>query len=122
MGINMATHGAVRLFGDYKAFISKMETMFEPTILPNILVTIGANLISPLEFIFGILLIVGLKTKESLLILTLNMMLLITGVCMLQKWNLAGMQMTYVLYLFFIGHYIEYNSVSLDTLLKRKGK
>jgi thiosulfate dehydrogenase [quinone] large subunit len=120
MGINMLIHGGVRLFGDYQAFITKMGKMFEPTFIPNIFITIGANLISPLEFIFGLMLILGFRTKESVFILTLNMMLLITGVCILQKWDLAGLQMSYVLYLFFIGNYIEYNKLSVDKLIENK--
>jgi thiosulfate dehydrogenase [quinone] large subunit len=120
MGINMLIHGGVRLFGDYQAFITKMEKMFEPTFIPSIFITIGANLISPLEFIFGLMLILGFRTKESVFILTLNMMLLISGVCILQKWNLAGLQMSYVLYLFFIGNYIEYNNLSIDKLIHKK--
>lgn len=122
MGINMTIHGGVRLFGDYSAFISKMEKMFAPTFLPSSLVSIGANFISPVEFLFGILLLVGFKTRISILILNLNMMLLISGVCLLQKWDLAGLQMAYVLYLFFIGNYIDYNKVSIDHLLEKKGK
>lgn len=118
----MTIHGGVRLFGDYKVFTSKMESMFEPTFIPNILITIGANLISPIEFFFGLLLLVGFRTRESIFILTLNMMLLITGVCLLQKWDLAGMQMSYVLYLFFIGHYVKYNSFSLDHIIEVRGK
>lgn len=116
----MLIHGAVRLFGDYHFFITKMEKMFELTFIPKFLVTLGANLISPLEFIFGLMLIIGFRTKESVFILTLNMMLLISGVCILQKWDLAGLQMSYVLYLFFIGHYIEYNNLSLDRLINKK--
>ncbi|WP_372655910.1 TQO small subunit DoxD [Halobacteriovorax sp.] len=122
MGINMTIHGGVRLFGDYSAFISKMEKMFEPTFLPNFLISFGANFISPVEFIFGIFLLIGFKTKISILVLNLNMMLLISGVCLLQKWELAGLQMAYVLYLFFIGNFIEFNKVSVDHLLITKGK
>ena len=122
MGINMAIHGGVRLFGDYEAFIGKMEQMFAPSIIPNFFVTLGANLISPIEFIFGLFLLFGFKTKFSILILNLNMMLLISGVCLLQKWELAGLQMAYVLYLFFIGNYVDYNKFSIDQLLLNKGK
>jgi thiosulfate dehydrogenase [quinone] large subunit len=117
MGMNMMIHGGVRLFGDYKEFISKMEIMFEPTFLPQFFITIGANLISPIEFIFGLFLLVGFKTKLSILILNFNMLLLISGVCLLQKWDLAGLQMAYALYLFFIGSFIERNYYSIDQLI-----
>jgi thiosulfate dehydrogenase [quinone] large subunit len=120
MGINMTIHGGVRIFGEYKQFITKMENMFEPTLIPDLFITIGANLISPIEFIFGLMLIIGFRTKESILFLTINMMLLISGVCILQKWDLAGMQMSYVLYLFFLGNYIENNDFSLDKIIKNK--
>lgn len=119
MGINMLIHGAVRLFGDYQAFTLKMEAMFEPTLIPSFLITLGANLISPIEFIFGLMLLVGFKTKISLIVLNLNMMLLITGVCLLQKWELAGLQMAYVLYLFFIGQNLKYNNYSIDSIIDK---
>jgi len=122
MGLNMTIHGAVRIFGDYQSFISKMEMNFEPTLLPKVLVTIGANLISPTELLFGLFLILGFKTRLSISILTLNMMLLITGVCILEKWDLAGLQMSYVIYLFLLGHFIDLNNVSLDQLLLNKKK
>ena len=123
MGINMTIHGAVRIFGDYNSFITKMEGMFSPTIIPNFLVTIMANIISPLELVFGLMLILGFRTKETILILTFNMMVLISGVCLLQKWNLAGLQMSYVIYLFLIGHFINLNTLSLDELINnKKGK
>lgn len=121
MGINMTIHGAIRLFGDYEVFITKMQKMFSPTIIPDFLLTVGAHLISPTELIFGLFLLVGFKTKLSILILNLNMMMLISGVCLLQKWELAGLQMAYVLFLFFIGLYVEYNKFSIDNLIT-KGK
>lgn len=116
----MAIHGGVRLFGDYSSFITKMENMFSSTFIPSFVVTITANIISPLELLFGILLILGFKTQESILILTLNMMVLISGVCLLQKWNLAGLQMSYVLYLFFLGNFISLNTLSIDGLINTK--
>lgn len=120
MGLNMTIHGATRLFGDYTSFIDKMKTMFEPSFIPSFLVSIGANLISPIEFVFGILLLIGFKTKVSILILNLNMMLLICGVSVLQKWDLAGLQMAYALYLFFIGNYVNLNYFSVDQYLENK--
>ncbi|MBJ00250.1 MAG: DoxX family protein [Halobacteriovoraceae bacterium] len=120
MGMNMLIHGGGRLFGDYSGFIEKMTNMFSNTFLPEFLVKIGANLISPIEFVFGLLLLVGLKTKLSILILNFNMLMLISGVCLLQKWDLAGLQMGYVLYLFFLGKYIESNAYSVDSLILRE--
>lgn len=117
MGFNMMIHGAVRVFGDYSGFIEKMNTMFADSIVPGFLVNIMANLISPVELIFGFLLILGFKTKVSILVLNFNMLILVSGVCLLQKWDLAGMQMAYVLYLFFLGANIKYNKLSMDQLL-----
>ncbi len=117
MGFNMMIHGAVRVFGDYSGFIEKMNTMFADSVVPGFLVNIMANLISPVELIFGFLLILGFKTKVSILVLNFNMLILVSGVCLLQKWDLAGMQMAYVLYLFFLGANIKYNKLSMDQLL-----
>ncbi|MBC75999.1 MAG: DoxX family protein [Halobacteriovoraceae bacterium] len=117
MGVNMLIHGAGRLFGDYSGFISKMSGMFDNTFIPELFVKAGAHLISPIELIFGIMLLVGFKTRLSILILNFNMLMLISGVCILQKWELAGLQMAYVLYLFFLGNFINLNKVSVDEML-----
>ena len=76
MGFNMTIHGAGRIFGDYSDFIGRMEKMFADTFLPEFLISFSANLISPLELIFGLLLIVGFKTKLSIIVLNMNMMML----------------------------------------------
>lgn len=120
MGMNMMIHGAGRLFGDYTDFLSRMKAMFAPTILPDFLVTFSSHLISPLEFIFGLLLVVGFKTRLSILVLNGVVLILISGVCLVQKWNLAGLQMGYALYLFFLGSNIKYNKISLDSLLLKR--
>ncbi|MCO4755529.1 MAG: DoxX family membrane protein [Bacteriovoracaceae bacterium] len=114
MGMNMLIHGGVRLFGNHSAFTSKMSAMFADTFLPGPLVTISSYLISPVEFVFGLFLFVGFKTKLSLLVLNMNMLMLISGVCLLQKWDLAGLQMGYVLYIFFLGANIKNNRISID--------
>ncbi len=120
MGVNMIIHGGVRIFGDYQGFISKMVKMFEPTFLPRFMIEFSAHLISPVELLFGALLFLGLQTRASILVLTANMMLLIVGVSLLQKWDLAALQMSYVLYLFFLGNFVELNALSLDQLINRK--
>ena len=120
MGINMLIHGGIRIFGDYAGFIERMEKMFSGGPLPEFLVTFGAQLISPLELIFGLLLLLGLKTSWAILILQINMMMLITGVCLLQKWGMAATQMGYVLYLFFLGNFIHLNSLSIDQMIVSK--
>ncbi|MEC7276264.1 MAG: DoxX family membrane protein [Bdellovibrionota bacterium] len=116
MGLNMLIHGAVRIFGDYDAFIKKMQGLFATSPLPSFITTFAAHLISPLELFFGLLLVLGLFTRITITVLLFNMMMLISGVCLLQKWDLAGLQMSYALYLFFLGHFIDFNRFSLDNL------
>lgn len=120
MGVNMAIHGFVRIFGDYDFFINKMLKLFQDTIVPQVMVSFIANLISPVELFFGLLLIIGFKTKASLLILNINMLILVSGVCLIQNWTLAGLQMSYILFLFFIGNYIELNKFSIDYYMKKR--
>ena len=116
MGMNLMIHGAVRIFGDYSDFTDRMEKMFSATIIPKFLVVLAANIISPIELIFGFLLLIGFKTKFSIIVLNSLMLLLISGVCLVQKWELASIQMGYVLYLFFLGVYIKHNRLSIDHL------
>lgn len=115
MGVNMFVHGLVR-FPKLDEFSNWMVGYFQDTFLPEILVTILAYSIPFVEFIVGLLLILGLFTRQALLVGALLMVVLIFGSCLKENWEWAAFQMIYAIFFFMLSYFIELNKISLDKL------
>ncbi|MEL6461046.1 MAG: DoxX family protein, partial [Cyanobacteria bacterium J06621_15] len=68
----------------------------------------------------GILLILGLQTRKALIANFLLMMTLMFGVCLLQKWDVAGSQLIYNIVLFILLAGCSFNLISVDNWLSRR--
>lgn len=119
MGVNFLGHGFVRL-PKIGLFREWMTTLFEPSILPRELVYAFGTVLPFIEFIIGALLIVGLFTRQALIMGSLVMIGLVFGSCMIEKWDFAGGQMLYSLMFFLLLFYSEYNTLSWDQLLEKR--
>jgi thiosulfate dehydrogenase [quinone] large subunit len=95
LGLTIAMHGYVRL-PQLDKFASGMQKEFAATFLPGGLVYATGCGIAVAEVLIGTLLVLGLFLRLTLVAGTLLMMLLLFGVCLLQKWDLAGLQLSYV--------------------------
>ncbi|MFB6356201.1 MAG: MauE/DoxX family redox-associated membrane protein [bacterium] len=120
MGINMFTHGAVRLFGDYSGFVGWVEKTFSGTILPGILVTGVGWAIPPIEFVIGILLVTGTLTFSALLASGGLMSVLVFGMCLKQNWGTVADQMIYTGLFSALLFGLRFNECSVDGLLMKK--
>lgn len=119
MGINFFGHGAVRLPKIPKLREGMME-MFKGSVLPEPLVYGFGTVLPIAEFVIGILLILGLYTKNALAAGAIVMIILIFGSCMIERFDNAGGQMLYALMYFFLIFYLEYNHLSLDHKIVKK--
>lgn len=113
LGINLFTHGLAR-FLDWHKFVDHLAEQFHKTILPDILATWMGWALPPLEFILGILLILGLFTSTALKIGALLLAALVFGACLLQNWEIVGLQMIYALIYYFLLSHLENNRLSID--------
>ena len=95
-GVNVAMHGFSR-FGDLPGFVAAMTQDFADTPISAALVIPFAWVVAPLEALIGSLLIVGLFTRFTLVIGILLMAALTFGVCLQQRWDVAGLQVQYML-------------------------
>lgn len=95
LGINIALHGAVRV-PKLETFSNGLREQFQASILPGPLVFASGYGIVAGEVIIGVLLILGVRLKASLVAGMLLMILLITGSCLIENWNAAGTQMVYL--------------------------
>lgn len=105
-GINYFFHGVVRL-PNLEKFVTGMQNTFENTILPNFLVTPIANGIPFIEIIIGILLLLNKYTRETLIATFILMNILVIGSSFAQKWDIVGLQATYIGFLFILLYFMN---------------
>ncbi|BDS06883.1 hypothetical protein NT6N_19230 [Oceaniferula spumae] len=114
MGVNLAAHGLVRL-PKLSEFSAWMVGLFEKSSLPTFLVKPYSYVLPIAELIVGILLILGLYTRQTLTIGSLMIISLIFGSCMIENWSAAGSQMIYLAYITALLAFREkYNNLSID--------
>jgi thiosulfate dehydrogenase (quinone) large subunit len=114
LGANIFLHGFSRLIGDHAAFIAYMDKQMHNAPLPQFLVHSVAVVLPWCEGIVGLLMILGLWTSLALIAGSLLMLMLQIGICLAQNWDVAGVQLMYVLLYFILLTYCERNRLSID--------
>jgi thiosulfate dehydrogenase (quinone) large subunit len=119
LGINIFLHGFVRFFA-YEKFVENTAAMFQDSLLPDFLVRAFVYSIPVLEAVIGFLVIVGLFTLPSLIAGLLMMVFLMIGMCVLQKWDIVGLQMNYILFYAILIFTLQSDKFSIDQILRKK--
>lgn len=112
LGINFLIHGLVRL-PKLQAFSNGMAIQFQNSPLPASLTRIFASLLPFAEASIGLFILLGLFTRQALLAAGIVMGLLISGTCLIEKWDIASEQMVYVLYISALLFLEQYNAYTL---------
>ena len=105
-GINYFFHGVVRL-PNLDKFVAGMQKTFQDTLLPDFLVTPLAYVIPFAEIIIGLLLLLNKFTRETLIATFVLMNILVMGCCFAQKWDVVGLQTTYIGFLFLLLYFMN---------------
>jgi thiosulfate dehydrogenase [quinone] large subunit len=118
IGVSMFGHGLVRL-PKLEGFKNFMVQNFENSMVPEFLVTPFAYSLPILEFMVGILLIIGLFTRQALVLGAILMIMLVFGSTMIENWGIIDSQLIHAF--IFIGLLlgINYNYWSLDTKVNK---
>jgi len=111
-GINFLFHGIVRI-PNLEKFVTGIQNTFQDTLLPEIMVTPLAYCIPFIELIIGILLLLNKFTRETLLSTFLLMNILVIGSSIAQKWDLVGLQSTYIGFLFLLLYFTNDHQKSI---------
>jgi thiosulfate dehydrogenase [quinone] large subunit len=114
LGLNIFLHGAVRMGANYQKFINWTVGVFKDAPLPQFAVSAFAHVIPFWEISVGILLIVGLFTLPALLAGIVLMMALMSGMCIVQNWEIVGLQMLYIAIYGALLFSIHYDDFSID--------
>lgn len=119
LGLNFFAHGLVRL-PKLHQFSTWMVGELQNTLIGNEHLVYGfAFGLVIVELIVGITLLIGWKTKASLILTSFIMMSLIFGACMQEAWPRVGVQMIYVIFIFLLTYFYQIVPYSLDHHFKK---
>jgi thiosulfate dehydrogenase [quinone] large subunit len=120
LGLNILMHGAVRL-PILSVFVAGLVKEFAKTPLPEVAVKAFAYSLPFEEGLVGLFVLVGLWTRNTLLLGASIMAALVFGTALLSDWNTLGIQMLYVVIYAALLALREYNEYSLDGLITPRG-
>jgi len=118
IGVSMFTHGLVRL-SKLTAFSAWMVNSFKESLLPEIVVTPFSYALPVAEFTIGLLLLLGLFTKQAAFAGAIVMMMLLFGTGMIENWEAVPSQLIHAAFFSVLLHFIGSNKYALDNLLKQ---
>ena len=118
-GANIMLHGVSRLLAGRAAFLAYLTHYFEKTpAVPAGFLPIFATALPPVETALGLLLLLGVGTRLSLIAGGLVMAALVVGTNLAQDWNVAGLQLIYCfIYYYLLAHRQDLNRISLDAMI-----
>ena len=121
LGVNILLHGLTRtVLGSLAGFVNNTVTQFQKTALPEWQVRAFATAIPFLEIAIGVLLVVGLAKRWSLVAGALLMAELVLGTALRSDWTLLELQMFYCLLYFILLMCQRWDAYSVKTLMGRE--
>jgi thiosulfate dehydrogenase [quinone] large subunit len=112
-GINFLLHGLVRL-PKLSAFATGLAKGFQDTWLSESIAKVFAYCLPFAETTVGLLLLIGLFTRWAAFGAGLIIVALLFGTCLKEDWATAGLQMTYLLVIYFLIAHRSNNAFALD--------
>lgn len=118
VGLSFFGHGLVRL-PKLHEFSQWMTGTFEASVLPRSIVLPFSYILPVVEFVVGILLVLGVFTKQSLVAGAVVMVTLVFGSCLIEEWNAIPSQLIHTLFLGILLVYLSHNSYSIDQFIRK---
>ncbi|RZU39031.1 MauE/DoxX family redox-associated membrane protein [Edaphobacter modestus] len=118
-GTNLLMHGVSRLLAGSQGFATHLTEQFAHSPLPESMVRAFGAMLPPIEGLIGLLLLIGLKTRWTLIAASLLMLVLTFGSALVQDWTAAGAQLVYALVFSVLLFLRQYNAWSLDGCMNK---
>ena len=116
-GANILLHGLSRLM-NRAGFLAYLNHYFEKTpLVPAGMLPAVGTVLPWIEASLGLLLLLGLATRFSLIAGALVMTFLVIGTNLAQDWNVAGLQLIYCFIYYYLLSHREQNLISIDGLM-----
>ena len=111
-------HGLVRMF-KLNGFSNWMVGQFQKSYLPEALVVPFSYVLPFAELIIGVLLLLGLFTRQAAIAGAVVMILLLFGSTTIENWDAIPTQLIHVAFLVVVVQFLPSNSYALDKRLKK---
>jgi thiosulfate dehydrogenase [quinone] large subunit len=122
-GANILLHGLSRLLNGRAAFLAYLTHYFEHAhLIPQSMLPIFGAVLPWVETIVGVLLVLGLFSRFTLIFGALVMTVLVIGTNLAQDWLVAGLQLPYCFIYYCLLVHIDENSISLDSIFGIGGR
>ena len=116
-GANIMLHGVSRIVMGHAAFLAYLTHYFEKAAyVPAGMLSIFATVQPWVELILGLLLMIGLLTRFSLIAGGLVIMCLVFGTNLAQDWLVSGLQLIYAFLYYYLLVHLDQNRFSIDGL------
>jgi thiosulfate dehydrogenase [quinone] large subunit len=120
IGISFFGHGLVRI-PIISKFSNTMMKEFESSIIPQVMVSAFSHALPFAELIIGLLLLIGLCTRYTLIAAILLMAGFIFGATSIQKWDLITIQLFHAAFCIALLAFSErYNCYALDLAIRKR--
>ncbi|ATL46987.1 DoxX family protein [Chitinophaga caeni] len=113
VALSMFGHGLVRL-PKLNAFSGWMMKSFEQSWMPAPAVQAFSYALPIAEFIVGLLLVLGLFTRQALVAGAIVMLLLIFGTTVVENWEALPAQLVHLAFFAVLLHFLSSNSFAMD--------
>jgi thiosulfate dehydrogenase [quinone] large subunit len=118
-GANIMLHGVSRIVMGHAAFLAYLTHYFEKaSYIPVSLLSVFATVQPWVELILGLLLMIGLATRFSLIAGGLVIMCLVFGTNLAQDWLVSGLQLIYAFLYYYLLARLDQNRYSIDGMRK----
>src|SRR5713226_8585690 len=119
-GANITLHGVSRIVMGHAAFLAYLTHYFEKASYVPVGMLSGFATVQPwVELILGLLLMIGLATRFSLIAGALVIMCLVFGTNLAQDWLVSGLQLIYAFLYYYLLVHLDQNRFSVDGLRRR---
>jgi thiosulfate dehydrogenase [quinone] large subunit len=114
-GANIMLHGVSRILMGHAAFLAYLTHYFEKApYVPVSMLSVFATVQPWVETILGLLLVIGLATRFSLIAGGLVIMCLVFGTNLAQDWLVSGLQLIYAFLYYYLLVHLDQNRFSVD--------
>jgi thiosulfate dehydrogenase [quinone] large subunit len=114
-GANIMLHGVSRILMGHAAFLAYLTHYFEKApYVPASMLSSFATVQPWVETVLGLLLVIGLATRFSLIAGGLVIMCLVFGTNLAQDWLVSGLQLIYAFLYYYLLVHLDQNRFSVD--------
>ncbi len=118
VGMSMFGHGFIRLT-KLTTFSNGMVASFQKSLLPDALVTPFSYALPFAEFGVGLLLLIGLFTKQACVAGGIVMIMLIFGTSMVEKWENIPSMLIHMAFFVVLLHFVGSNCYAVDNIRRK---